>query len=69
MKTTSELKTEGKIAIVGAGPAGLTLARILSRDGFNVTVYERDASSTARSQGEVWIYVPILASRPSAQRG
>ena len=51
MKTTAELKKEGKIAIVGAGPAGLTLARIMSRDGFDVTVYERDASSTARSQG------------------
>ncbi len=51
MKTTAGLRTEGTIAIVGAGPAGLTLARILNRDGFNVKVYERDASSTARSQG------------------
>ncbi len=48
---TAELKAHGTIAIVGAGPAGLTLARILSRDGYSVTVYERDASSTARSQG------------------
>ena len=31
-----------KIAIVGGGPGGLTLARLLQLKGANVKVYERD---------------------------
>lgn len=33
-------KTRGKVAIIGAGPAGLTVAGDLAREGFNVVVYE-----------------------------
>jgi 2-polyprenyl-6-methoxyphenol hydroxylase-like FAD-dependent oxidoreductase len=40
-----------KIAIVGAGPGGLTLARLLQQSGANVEVYERDQSRNARVQG------------------
>jgi 2-polyprenyl-6-methoxyphenol hydroxylase-like FAD-dependent oxidoreductase len=40
-----------KIAIVGAGPGGLVLARILYVQGIAVTVFEREASLAARSQG------------------
>jgi 2-polyprenyl-6-methoxyphenol hydroxylase-like FAD-dependent oxidoreductase len=40
-----------KIAIVGAGPGGLTLARLLQMHGADVTVYERDRSRDARVQG------------------
>ncbi|KAF9063466.1 putative oxidoreductase [Rhodocollybia butyracea] len=39
------------IAIVGAGPGGLTLARILQRNGINPTVFERENSLNERSQG------------------
>lgn len=39
------------IAIVGAGPAGLTIANILHRHGRQVTVFETDASADARDQG------------------
>ena len=39
------------VAIVGAGPGGLTLARILQRNGINPTVFEREASVNERSQG------------------
>lgn len=39
------------IAIAGAGPAGLVAANILCRAGFDVTVFEADASATARDQG------------------
>lgn len=40
-----------KIAIVGGGPGGLTLARILQNRGAVVKVYERDADSEARPKG------------------
>lgn len=40
-----------KIAIIGGGPGGLTLARLLQMKGFQVNVYERDDDQTARQQG------------------
>lgn len=40
-----------KIAIVGGGPGGLTLARLLQLAGADVTVYERDLNKNARVQG------------------
>jgi 2-polyprenyl-6-methoxyphenol hydroxylase-like FAD-dependent oxidoreductase len=39
------------IAIIGGGPGGLTLARLLQKNGADVTVYERDASREVRVQG------------------
>ena len=43
---------DGKnIAIVGGGPGGLTLARLLQQSGAKVLVYERDQSRSARVQG------------------
>lgn len=40
-----------KIAIVGGGPGGLTLARLLQMNGADVKVYERDAHKDARMKG------------------
>lgn len=40
-----------RVAVIGAGPAGLVLARILQRDGFLVTVFEAEVSAHARPQG------------------
>jgi 2-polyprenyl-6-methoxyphenol hydroxylase-like FAD-dependent oxidoreductase len=40
-----------KIAIVGGGPGGLTLARLLQLKGADVTVYERDLHQDARAPG------------------
>jgi 2-polyprenyl-6-methoxyphenol hydroxylase-like FAD-dependent oxidoreductase len=40
-----------RIAIVGGGPGGLTLARLLQQSGAQVSVYERDQSRSARVQG------------------
>jgi len=43
--------TAARIAIVGAGPGGLTCARILQRHGIAATVYDRDAGPDTRDQG------------------
>ncbi|MBC6613078.1 FAD-dependent monooxygenase [Hymenobacter sp. BT507] len=45
------LVTNKKIAIIGGGPGGLTLARLLQQQGAEVTVYERDSTRDARQQG------------------
>ncbi|GAA2298694.1 NAD(P)/FAD-dependent oxidoreductase [Nonomuraea roseoviolacea subsp. roseoviolacea] len=39
------------IAIVGGGPGGLTLARVLRLHGVDAVVYEREPSRAARGQG------------------
>ncbi|MFJ6352743.1 FAD-dependent oxidoreductase [Streptomyces sp. NPDC092046] len=40
-----------RIAVVGSGPGGLTLARVLHRHGHPVTVLERDPAPDARPPG------------------
>ena len=40
-----------QIAIVGGGPGGLTLARLLQMNGAKIKVYERDFNKNARVQG------------------
>lgn len=45
------LLKDKSIAIVGGGPGGLTLAKLLALKGANVKVYERDIDKYARVQG------------------
>lgn len=45
------LLKDKSIAIVGGGPGGLTLAKLLELKGANVKVYERDIDKSARVQG------------------
>jgi 2-polyprenyl-6-methoxyphenol hydroxylase-like FAD-dependent oxidoreductase len=45
------MKSNLRIAIVGAGPGGLTLARILHLQGVQTTVFERDVHPLERPQG------------------
>ena len=40
-----------KVAIIGAGPAGTTLARLLIRASIPVTVFEGESSMSVRAQG------------------
>jgi glutamate synthase (NADPH) small chain len=35
-------KNRGKVAVIGSGPAGLTVAGDLARQGFNVVIYENE---------------------------
>jgi len=55
MKTskTIDLLQNKKIAIVGGGPGGLTLARLLQLKGADVKVYERDYNKETRVQGAI----------------
>lgn len=48
---TSPPPAQARISIVGAGPGGLTCARVLQQRGIAVTVYDRDAGPDARDQG------------------
>lgn len=45
--------SEKNIAIVGGGPGGLTLARLLQIKGAKVKVYERDFGQAVRVQGAI----------------
>jgi len=40
-----------KIAIIGGGPVGLTMARLLQQNGTDVNVYERDKDAKTRISG------------------
>ncbi|MGE8428030.1 MAG: FAD-dependent oxidoreductase [Sphingobacterium sp.] len=40
-----------KVAVVGGGPGGLILAKLLQLKGVNVVVYERDSNKEVRQQG------------------
>ncbi|WP_374949194.1 FAD-dependent oxidoreductase [Mucilaginibacter sp.] len=40
-----------KIAVIGAGPVGLTVANLLQKKGIDVTVYERDKDAKERIWG------------------
>ncbi|MDJ1469028.1 FAD-dependent oxidoreductase [Xanthocytophaga flava] len=40
-----------QVAIIGGGPGGLTLAKVLQLKGVNVKVYERDLTKDVRVQG------------------
>jgi 2-polyprenyl-6-methoxyphenol hydroxylase-like FAD-dependent oxidoreductase len=51
MNTKNSLLENKQVAIVGGGPGGLTLARLLEQQGVPVKVYERDADRYVRQQG------------------
>ncbi|MFF3172789.1 FAD-dependent oxidoreductase [Streptomyces sp. NPDC057900] len=50
-EANSPTPARARIAVIGAGPGGLTCARILQRHGIPVTVYDRDPDENSRNQG------------------
>jgi len=51
MLSLSQQDHVARIAIIGAGPAGLTLARIVYVNNIPCTVFEKEESREIRSQG------------------
>lgn len=51
LKVEQMLLKDKQVAIIGAGPVGLTLARLLQQKEVSVTVYERDKDPDARIWG------------------
>ena len=47
----SPAPARARISVIGAGPGGLTCARVLQRHGLAVTVHDRDPGPDARNQG------------------
>lgn len=47
----SPAPANARISVIGAGPGGLTCARVLQRHGIDVTVHDRDPSADSRNQG------------------
>lgn len=43
-KNNTKTSNSKKIAIIGGGPSGLTCAAFLAREGYNVTIYEKNST-------------------------
>ncbi|KAK5127016.1 hypothetical protein LTR85_008375 [Meristemomyces frigidus] len=58
-----------KIAIIGAGPGGLTLARLLQRNNIPCTVYEAERDRHTRNQGGTLDLHPKAGQRALREAG
>mmetsp|Transcript_9930 Transcript_9930/g.23355 ORF Transcript_9930/g.23355 Transcript_9930/m.23355 type:complete len:527 (-) Transcript_9930:1248-2828(-) len=58
----SPSKASLKVAVIGAGAAGLVTARVLKRNGIETIILEKDAEETG--VGGVWTYQANSDSRP-----
>ncbi|SFC27977.1 tetracycline resistance monooxygenase [Flexibacter flexilis DSM 6793] len=58
-----------KVAIIGAGPVGLTMARLLQQKGVAVSVHERDRNDTARIWGGTLDLHPATGQHAMQQAG
>lgn len=58
-----------RIAIIGAGPGGLTLARILQHNGMPCTIFELDQDRTSRDQGGIVDLLPEMGQLALREAG
>ncbi|MBW2204606.1 MAG: FAD-dependent oxidoreductase, partial [Deltaproteobacteria bacterium] len=59
-------KKEDKVAIIGAGPAGLSCAYYLAREGYRVTIYEKlPVTGGMLSVGIPEYRLPVLQDFPA----
>ena len=58
-----------RIAIIGAGPGGLTLARILQHNGMQCTIFELDQDRSTRDQGGIVDLHPDSGQRALREAG
>lgn len=53
------LLSDKNVAIIGGGPVGLTMAKLLQQNGIDVSVYERDNDREARIFVEPLTYTKV----------
>ena len=53
------LLSDKNVAIIGGGPVGLTMAKLLQQNGIDVSVYERDNDREARIFAEPLTYTKV----------
>ena len=63
------LLSDKKVAIIGAGPVGLIMARLLQQKGVTVNVYERDSDPEARVWGGTLDLHPDSGQKAMKQAG
>ncbi len=56
-----ELKTKAKVAVIGAGPAGLSCAQTLLDLGYQVDIFDvnNKAGGLSRHRGDSWLFIKI----------
>ncbi|PZX14300.1 heterodisulfide reductase subunit A [Breznakibacter xylanolyticus] len=55
-----------KIAVIGAGPAGLGAASVLSRNGLRVSVFHREAAAGGHLNDWAWLFPRFVPARDVA---
>ena len=53
------LLSDKNVAIIGGGPVGLTMAKLLQQNGIDVSVYERDNDREAEFLVEPLTYTKV----------
>ena len=53
------LLSDKNVAIIGGGPVGLTMAKLLQQNGIDVSAYERDNDREARIFGGTLTYTKV----------
>ena len=63
------LLSDKNVAIIGGGPVGLTMAKLLQQNGIDVSVYERDNDREARILVEPLTYTKVQVREAMKKAG